>query len=164
MSKYKIKENVSKHYSLLHVYECPISLIRAAVELSEGDATVEHLYPHRVFEWFSLQMQLFPGSDVSKQTVRFVSLDVALKRQNFLDLLPFWDQDGVYAVFSTLWPIKFRATDLKGEARYAALKNFNWSLEIAIPGSSGGEWGHIASPDPEKINLLFAKAEAIYGS
>lgn len=64
----------------------------------------------------------------------------------------------MYAVFSTIWPIKFRASDLKGNARYAALKNFNWSLELAL----GGEWGYIASPDPTKINLLLAKAEEIY--
>lgn len=163
MEKFR-KEHVGKKYSLLHVYECPISLVRAAVELSEGNATVENLNPHRAVDWFRLEMQLFPGSDVAKRTVRWASFDVALSRETFLDLLPFWDRNGVYAIFSSLGPIKFRATDLEGEARYTALKNFHWSLELAIPGPSGGEWGHIASPNPGKIDLLFAKAGSIYGA
>ncbi len=59
----KFCKETRRHYSLLHVYECPISLIRAAVELSEGDATVENLHPSRTAEWFPLEMQLFPGND-----------------------------------------------------------------------------------------------------
>ncbi len=158
----KFRKETRKHCSLLHVFECPISLIRAAVELSEGDATVENLHPNRTAEWFPLEMQLFPGNDVARRTVRWASFDVALRREDFLDLLPYWDQNGVYAVFSTFGPIKFRATGLEADARYLALKNFDWSLELAIPGPSGGEWGHIASPDPKKIDLLFAKAGDSY--
>jgi hypothetical protein len=162
MAMEKFRKETRKHYSLLDVYQCPISLIRAAVELSEGDATVENLHPNHTAAWFPLEMQLFPGDEVAIRTVRWASLDVTLKRENFLDLLSFWDRNGVYAVFSTLGPIKFRSTHLEGDARYVALKKFNWSLELAIPGSSGAEWGHIASPDPKKIDLLFAKAGASY--
>ncbi len=95
--------------------------------------------------------------------MRWASFDVALRREDFLDLLPYWDRNGVYAVFSTRGPIKFRATELAADARYLALKNFDWSLELAIPDGSGGDWGHIAAPDPKTIDLLFAKAEASYG-
>ena len=117
------RKETRRHCSLLHVFECPISLIRAAVELCEGDATVENLRPNSALNWFSLKMQLFPGNDLAVRTVRSVSLDVSLSRQDFLDLLPYWDRNGVYAVFSTAGPIKFRASDLEADARYMALKN-----------------------------------------
>ena len=162
MEKFR-KEHVSDICSLLHVHECPISLVQFAAGLSEGSATVENLHPGRGADWFALDMQLFPGSDVARRTVRWVSLDVTLSRETFLDCIPFWDQNGVYAVFARSGPLKFRATHLKGAARYKALKNFDWTLELAIPGPSGGEWGHIASPDPQMINLMFTKAAAIYG-
>ena len=68
---------------------------------------------------------------------------------------PFWDRNGVYAVFVKTGPLKFRATDLEEALQYGALRNFDWSLEPAIPGPTGSEGGPIASPDPRQIDLLF---------
>jgi hypothetical protein len=161
MEKFR-REFIGKDCSVLYVYECPVSLIRAAVEISEGDATIENFHPNRTLEWHSIRMQLFPQEDVVPQVVRSVCLDVSLSREEFLGHLDFWNGNGVYAVFARSGPIKFRASDMQGIARYRALKNFHWSIELAIPGPSSGPWGHIASPDRAVIDSLFIKAQALY--
>lgn len=82
--------------------------------------------------------------------------------EEFRRHLRLWDTHGVYAVFTRRGPLGFRATELEDESRYRALGNYDWTLELAIPGPSGGEWGRISSPDPAIVRHLHGAAEACY--
>ncbi|PZV78665.1 hypothetical protein CLV31_11694 [Algoriphagus aquaeductus] len=39
-------------------------------------------------------------------------------------------------------------------AKYRALDNFGWNLEIAMPDGTSGEWTQIVSPDSELIDQI----------
>ena len=152
-------------YEALEVYECPLPLMELAVELASGFVTVENLWPTRYTrEWTDLSLQLYPGDAVGTRSVRNAVLDVSMTREEFRRHLPFWDSQGVYAVFTRRGPLGFRATELEGPSRYRALRNYGWTLELSIPGPSGGEWGRISSPDPAIIQQLHDAAVACYGS
>lgn len=147
------------------LYECPLSIVGLALELASGHATVENFRPtrHRG-EWLDLTMQLYAGDDVRMHSISAASLDVFMTREEFRHHLRFWDQEGVYAVFTQRDPLKFRASDLEPPGRYRALQNYGWSLELAIPGPSGGEWGTITSPDSWLIEQIVEAAARHYSA
>lgn len=151
-------------YEALAVHECPLSLIELSIELASDFVTVENVRPTRdPREWVDLSLQLYPEDAVRTHSVRSAAFDLAMSREEFRRHLPFWDAHGVYAVFTRRGPLGFRATDLEEPARYHALRNYDWTLELAIPGSSGGDWGHIASPDPAIIQRIHAAAILAHG-
>jgi hypothetical protein len=159
MDRYR-REDVPGAYAALAVYECPLSLIERSIELASGFVTVENFRPARdPGEWIGLSLQLYPDDAARTHRVRSAVLDLAMTREEFRRHLPFWDVHGVYAVFTRRGPLGFRATDLGEPARYRALRNYDWTLEQAIPGPSGGEWGRISSPDPAVIQQLQDAAE-----
>jgi hypothetical protein len=43
-------------------------------------------------------------------------------------------------------------------------RNCDWTLELAIPGPSGGEWGSISSPDPVVIEKIYEAAGRDYAT
>lgn len=150
-------------YEALAVYECPLSLIERSIELASDFVTVENLRPARdPGEWVDLSLQLYPGDAARTHRVRNAVLDLTTTREEFRRHLAFWDLHGVYAVFTRRGPLGFRATDLEEPGRYRALRNYDWTLELAIPGPSGGEWGRIASPDPAIIQQVQDAAEICY--
>lgn len=152
-------------YQALEVYECPLSLIELSIELASDFVTVENFSPTRYSrEWIDLSLQLYPDDVVGKWSVRNADLDLSMTREEFRRHLPFWDSQGVYAVFTRRGPLGFRATDLNDASRYRALRNHDWTLELAIPGPSGGDWGRIASPDPAIIQKLHDAALICYGN
>ena len=164
MDRYR-KEAEPGLYEALAVHECPLSLIELSIELASDFVTVENLRPTRFpGEWVELSIQLYPDEAARTHSVRNAVLDVSMTREEFRRHLRFWDQHGVYAVFTRRGPLAFRATDLDEPARYRALRNYGWTLELAIPGPSGGEWGRISSPDPAVIRQLHDAAIACYGN
>jgi hypothetical protein len=127
--------------------------------------TVENFSPTRYArEWIDLSLQLYPDDAVGTRWVRNAVLDLSMTREEFRRHLPLWDRQGVYAVFTRRGPLGFRASDLHEPSRYRAPRNYEWTLELAIAGPSGGEWGRIASPDPTVIQKLHDAAVTYYGS
>lgn len=123
--------------------------------------TVEHLRRTRDSQgWADLSLQLYDGDLVRRWSVRNATLDVTMSKEEFRDRLPFWDENGVYAVFTRRGPLGFRATDLGEPSRYRALTNYGWTLELAVGGAA---WGTISSPDRAVIEQLKEVAGAYYG-
>jgi hypothetical protein len=161
VDRYRIEEKPGL-YVALHVYECPPSLLERSIELASGVVTVENLRPTRApAEWIDLSVQLYADDVAGTRSVRNVALDVTMSAEEFRSHLPFWDREGVYAVFTARGPLAFRATDLDGPGRYRALRNYGWTLELAIGG--GGGWGTISSPDPTIIQQLRDVAAVCHG-
>lgn len=147
------------------LYECPRSILELAIELARGVVTVENFRPVEARGvWVEMEMQLHPGDVLRTHTISAASFDVFMTKAEFSRHLELWDRRGVYAVFTERGPVKFRASELDPAARYRALRNFGWTLELAIPGPSGGEWGTISSPDRAILDPIVEAAARHYGS
>ena len=138
---------------MLHIHDCPSELIRRASEAASGLVVVENLHPNLTTDWAEFTVQLSSSQPAGEYTVRSYSLDVQLELPEFLRYMDLWDRNGLYAVFVSR-PVPFRASDLPDVERYRALDNFQWSLELAIPGPSGPDWGTISSPNASLIDAL----------
>jgi hypothetical protein len=110
-------------------------------------------------EWFS--SDVIDGPEIRFNRVRNLVFDTTLAASEFTALLPLWNRVGVYAVSGSR-PLAFRASDLAGAGRYRALANFDWQIELAIPGPAGPHWGSIAFADDARLPQFQAAAEAAY--
>lgn len=162
MNRYRREEEPGLYHAL-EVYECPPPLMELSIALASDFVCIENVRPTRAAgEWTDLRLQMHADDPVSRYSVRNAVFDLSMTRDEFRHHLRFWDRNGVYAVFTRRGPLAFRATDLQGPARYRAMRNFDWTLELAIPGPSGGEWGRIASPDPAIIQQVHDAALVCY--
>lgn len=138
----------------LEIYECPIRVLDALARAAGTHVTVENISPVRATDqWFESALTIQPGEPARRTLIRNASFDAALDNREFLDLMPFWDGAGVYAVFTEKSPLAFQASRLPVPARYRALENFGFVLEFALAGPSGGDWSEIVSPRIELIEL-----------
>jgi hypothetical protein len=137
----------------LLVMDCPIELLDFAARLVGGHVSVENLRPMKSLnQWYTSRQALFPDDPVDSYSLKNVRLDVALTLGQFLFLMPRWDQNGVYAVFSPKGPVKFRATDMESPGRYSALKQYDFQLEFALAGPSSSGQSGLVSPKIEVID------------
>jgi hypothetical protein len=81
-------------------------------------------------------------------------IDFSISKNEFIQFIDVWDEQGCYAVFHEAASLKFKATDLAVGPRYRALDNFGWTLELSIPGSASDGWGQIASPNKQNIDKI----------
>ena len=138
----------------LEIYDCRIDVLEAVARAAGVDVTVENVRPVREWNrWFESMQTIDPDRPAGRHRVRNETFDVALTNAEFLELMRFWDRHGVYAVFTERSPIAFQASELEPPARYKALANFGFVLELAIPGSSGDGWGGIVTPRAEIADL-----------
>lgn len=151
MIDYNRKCLVNK-YHVIEVLDCSIDIILFAAELSSQNVTVENIKSYQQLDLVDLTLQL-DGLKISPTVLKY-EFDLKILKQEFLSLGKIWDKQGCYAVFHDKDFLKFKATDLDNLARYKALDNFNWTLEIAIPGPASSGWGHIASPSSTLIDKV----------
>lgn len=138
----------------LEVHDCPIGVLEALARAAGTDATVENVVPVPARdEWFESVQAIHPGGPAGRHRIRNATFDVALRNEEFLALMPFWDQRGVYAVFTERSPVAFQASRLDPAARYRALAQFGFVLEFALAGPSSHGWSEIVSPRVELIEL-----------
>jgi hypothetical protein len=138
----------------LEIYQCPIEVLAALARAAAVDVTVENIRPIREWnKWFESKQSLFPDAPSGRRLLRNATFDAALKNEEFLALMPYWDRMGVYALFTERSPIAFQASSLEPPARYKALANFGFVLEFALGDGSGSEWSGIVSPRSELIDL-----------
>ena len=136
----------------LEIYDCRIDVLEALARAASVDVTVENIRPVRASnQWFEAMQTIDPDRHAGRHRVRNVTFDAALTNAEFLDLLPFWNSNGVYAVFTERGPTAFQASGLAAPARYKALANFGFVLEFAM-GSTDG-WSGVVSPRVELIDL-----------
>lgn len=138
----------------LVVRDCPVEVVAALAAAAEVDATVENLRPVRAADaWFESVQALHPGGGVAPRRIRDAVFDVALRNPEFLDQMPFWDANGVYAVFTERSPISFRASQMAVPGRYRALARFGFVLEVALAGPASDGLSELVTPRPELIDL-----------
>ena len=140
-------------YFLLEVFECPKEIILFAAQLGSENVTIEnfsHHGRHRAEFQFEIRSK---GLSVSPFLKAFY-IDFSITNSEFLHFIDIWDEQGCYAVFHDIAPLRFKMTDLREEQRYRALENFGWTIEIAIPGSGSDGWGQITSPNKKLIEKI----------
>ncbi len=147
------RETVAGSYHVLHAHDCPTEMILQAAQLATGPFVVENIHPIQTNDWERFTVQLTPADAATELTVRSYSLDAKMELPEFTLYADLWDRNGVYAVAVTP-AIPFRASELDDLPRFRALDNFAWTLEIAIPGPSGPDWGTFTSPDISLIDRL----------
>ncbi|SHJ16632.1 hypothetical protein SAMN02745146_2499 [Hymenobacter daecheongensis DSM 21074] len=153
-----IQNTIAGRYFTLEVFECPRETIRLAASLGFDNVTVENFTHYRNPE--SIQATVQSGPLVKPLVLKSFRLDFTTTRADFLDLIDLWDSQGCYAVFHKSATLKFKATDLVPTARYRALDNFGWNLELAVPDSASDGRALITSPDPTIIDQIEAQLKS----
>jgi hypothetical protein len=148
------KSKIADSFYQIKIYECPLIILEKLAKKASVGVTVENLYPERhVDKWFKSKQSLFPQGNIDTYRFRNAVFDVSLTNIQFMENMKFWNNNGVYAIFSQKSPIAFKATDIEIPARYKALKNFGFVLEFSLAPSNSDGWSSIVSPDKELIDL-----------
>ncbi|WP_100339103.1 hypothetical protein [Hymenobacter chitinivorans] len=139
-----LRKSVAGRYFTLEIFECARKTIQLAASLGFENVTVENFTHYRNPD--SIRAVVQHGSLVKPLALKSFRLDFTTTRADFLDLIDLWDSQGCYAVFHTSETLKFKATDLAPTARYRALDNFGWNLELYVPDSASDGRALIVSP------------------
>lgn len=138
----------------LEIRNCPIYVLEHVARAAGVGVTVENVRPIRAWnQWFESTQSLFPGAPSGRRLLRNTTFDAALTNEEFLALMPYWNQLGAYAVFTERSPIAFQASSLEASARYKALANYGFVLEFALTDGTGTDWSGVVSPRVELIDL-----------
>lgn len=103
-----------------------------------------------------MSIRIHNGNSTLIPKLKQFTVDFQISKSDFISLGKIWDTQGCFAVLHDSEDIKF--THLDQLARFKALDNFRWTLEIAIADSASNGWGHISSP---QINIMDAIEEFI---
>jgi len=156
----QIKRNEIDNLHELQIFECPVSVLVGLAREADVAVTVENVTPMRsVDRWFDSKLAIMPGGALGNYSVRNFTFDVALSNSEFIDLEPFWDSNGAYALFTERSPIGFKASGLELLARHKALANYGLVLEFALAGPASDDWSRIVSPQASLLDL----AESLLG-
>lgn len=146
-------------YHSIEIFECPIEVIEYAAELGGESVTVEN-YRHYGKESIHTSLQIDCNSATIAPHLKRYEIDFQISKSDFFTLKSVWNTNGCYAIFCLLdREIPFRVSELVGIARYTALDNFEWNLELAIPGPASDGWGQIVSPDKNIIDKIENKIQ-----
>lgn len=154
MIKYK-RNIIGNGYYSLNVFECPKDIILFAANAGSNHVTIENYLHYCNFD----SVGLFIKEGDIKITPKILKYDIDFKisRAEFIALIKIWDRQGCYAIFHEKEMVKFKATNLEDLARYKALDNFDWTLELAIPSSASDGWAQITSPKKSLIDEIEQK-------
>ena len=154
MESNHIRSIIAQKYHSLEVYDCPIEVLSILAENAKVDVTVENITPNRYSnDWFEAKQALYPGANISNYKFRNVTYDVSLSNAEFINHIGFWDQNGVFAVFTEKSPVVFKVSKLKEPSRYKALENFGLVLVVDLGGPSSSGWSSFISPKSELIDI-----------
>jgi len=143
---------ISEKYHSIQILECPTEVILYAASLGGEKVTVEDYSHYRNPR--SLSIQIHNGNSTLTPKLKQFTADFQISKSDFISLEKIWDTQGCTAVFHDSEEIKFKFTHLDQLARYKALDNFRWTLEIAIPDSASSGWGQISSPQKNIIDAI----------
>jgi len=143
---------IQNKYHSLDIFECPNEIILLCAELGSSFVTIEN-YTHFRKEG-SLNITLISRNiSVNPIALRY-DFDFLLTRDEFVALHPIWNANGCYALFHEESNIPFKISSLTEAARYNALNNFMWTLELAVPDSASDGWSRITSPKASLIESI----------
>jgi len=160
MIQYK-KITIAENYYSFELFECPLAIILFAAGLASEHVTVENFKNYRNVDICSVRIKT-DAADIQPNLLRY-TMDFTMRKKQFIALADIWDSQGCFAVFHEKDTLSLKATDLKGAARYKALDNFGWTLEIAVPDSASSGWGSITSPRRVMMDLIEDKIKS-FGS
>ncbi len=158
MIEYKRTNNSDKYFAI-QISECPIDIILFAATLGANNITIENYRHHR--NPSSLSILINNNNLTIEPKLKSFLVDFQITKADFIALKEIWDMQGCYAVFHDSDEIKFKATDLNEFARYKALDNCNWTLEVAIPDSASDGWAQIVSPDLSIIDKVESEIQRL---
>lgn len=140
-------------YFQLEVFECPKEIMLLAARSGSENVTIEN-FGHSGRQRAAFRFEIRSGGQSFNPVLKKFDVDISITKIDFEKFIDVWDEQGCYAVFHDIAPLKFKATDLPESQRYPALQNFGWTVEIAIPGSASGGWGRITSPSKRIIDMI----------
>jgi hypothetical protein len=149
---------IKNKYHALEVHNISIELIVFAARLGFNCVTVEN-FSHYYFPKIT-NLTLENGNQLINPKLKQFTFDLEISKNEFLSLKEVWNKQGCFAIFHNK-PIKFKVTDLDSAARYKALDNFDWNLELAVPSGASDGCGQITSPDKLIIDELEQKIISI---
>ena len=144
-----IRTNINDKYFAIQIFECPIEIIVFTARFGSKNVTIENFRNSK-----SLSFLVNDGSVLVEPKIKQLLADFQISQTDFISLKDIWNSYGCYAVFHDSLDLKFKASDLVEFARYKALENFGWTIEIAVPNSASDGWGQIVSPYQEKIDKI----------
>lgn len=114
---------------------------------------VENHLPNERFEWWNVQLPLRKGGSYHTLEVRLLNLDLQFTTQNFLQLLPEFQEAGMMLFQMTKpWPASLTPRYLPAEARYKILVQNGLYLEFDL--HHAGEYARIVSPHREVLERI----------
>jgi hypothetical protein len=149
---------IEDRYWGVEIFECPSTIMLAAVRLGFEYVTIENFRHYRNWKNVTIELVSPQGERITPTVSRF-DFDFQITKDEFLRMETLWNSQGCYAVFHREQPIKFKITHLEGIKRYRALDNFQWNLELAIPDSASDGWGRIVSPDKRLIDIVIQEID-----
>jgi hypothetical protein len=152
MESYKRRDLNGRYYQL-EIFECHKEIILLAAQLGSENVTIEN-FSHYGRDHAAFRFEILSGNLSLTPLLKKFDIDMAISRIDFLKFIDVWDEQGCYAVFHDIAPLKFKATDLPESQRYQALQNFDWTVEVAVPGSASDGWAKITSPNRQIIDKI----------
>lgn len=150
---------ITNRYFALKIHDCPVSIIALAASLGYDNVTVENFSQDYMAS--NLVQATIQHNGIINLALKSYLIDFNISKINFISLMEVWNQKGCNAIFHQSPLIKFKASDLPQAARYKALDNFKWNLELAIPSGASDGWGQITSPDESIIQTLAESLESL---
>ncbi|MCG2618017.1 hypothetical protein LZZ85_27185 [Terrimonas sp. NA20] len=152
MGSYK-RRDLNDRYYQLEIFECPKEIILFAAGLGSDNVTIEN-FSHYGRKRADFRFEILTGELSLNPLLKKFDVDISITRIDFLRFIDVWDEQGCYAVFHDITPLKFKATDLPESQRYPALLNFGWTVEVAVPGAASDGWAKITSPNKKIIEQI----------
>ena len=143
---------IHNKYHSLDIFECPSDIIQLCAEIGSSYVTIENYTHFRKEESVQLAINA-ENVSIHPLALRY-DIDFRLTRDEFIALLAIWNVKGCYAVFHEDSNIPFKITSLAETARYKALDNFTWTIELAAPDSASDGWSKITSPNASLIDRI----------
>lgn len=163
MEKFK-RIIIDQRYHRIELLEYDINIITYAAGFGNNCVTIENFYHYgRSLGEFEFVLR-YKDFSITRSLKRF-DIDFELDKSEFLQLTDLWNQQGCNALFHQQPGLKFRAKELQESKRYRALENFEWNLEIIVPGSGSSGEAQITSTEKsiidkieEQLQLYFKQA------
>ena len=152
MDKFK-RTTLAQKYHRITLHEYDINIILYAAGFGNQHVTIENFYHYgRSLGDFEFTLRY---KDVKiQQPLKRFNIDFDISNTEFSALGDLWNEQGCNAVFHHKPGLKFQANELPENKRYHALNNYEWNLEIIVPGSGSSGEAHVTSPEKWIIDKI----------
>lgn len=144
---------IDHKYHRIVLFEYDIHVIAFAAGFGNQWVSVENFYHYgRSLGEYEFILR-YKDLEIQQPLKRF-DIDFEISKTQFLALTDIWNQQGCNAIFHHKPGLKFNTKDLPEQQRYRALENFEWNLEILVPGSGSSGEAQITSTEESIIDKI----------